>query len=138
MNCQGCGASYDSSFKFCPHCGRARQEPPTVRVVVEEPKYEYCTIREVRDGGANGAGYWVQLVAGLYPDSTDIYHYEAKGTGSNADTIYAASTQYRYRMGSKKYREEERAAWREITGALEADGWQRTEHSEAEYRRRAR
>jgi hypothetical protein len=57
--------------------------------VVEEPKYEYCTIREVRDGGANGAGYWVQLVAGLYPDSTDIYHYEAKGTGSNADTICA-------------------------------------------------
>jgi hypothetical protein len=23
MVCQGCGASYDSTFKFCPYCGHA-------------------------------------------------------------------------------------------------------------------
>jgi hypothetical protein len=25
--CQGCGASYDDTYKFCPHCGRAKPEP---------------------------------------------------------------------------------------------------------------
>ncbi len=25
--CQGCGASYDDNFKFCPHCGRAKPAP---------------------------------------------------------------------------------------------------------------
>jgi predicted nucleic acid-binding Zn-ribbon protein len=24
--CEGCGASYEDSYKFCPHCGRAKPE----------------------------------------------------------------------------------------------------------------
>ena len=30
--CQGCGASYDDNFKFCPHCGRAKPEPEMVNL----------------------------------------------------------------------------------------------------------
>ena len=32
--CQGCGASYDDTFKFCPHCGRAKPEAINVNVRV--------------------------------------------------------------------------------------------------------
>jgi len=31
--CNGCGASYDDSFQFCPHCGRSRPEPQ--KIIVE-------------------------------------------------------------------------------------------------------
>jgi uncharacterized protein YjbI with pentapeptide repeats len=31
--CDGCGASYENSFKFCPHCGRAKTEPQ--KIIVE-------------------------------------------------------------------------------------------------------
>ena len=38
MICPGCGASYDSEFKFCPQCARASQEP-------EEPRSALCCSR---------------------------------------------------------------------------------------------
>lgn len=30
--CQGCGASYDDTFQFCPHCGRAKPEPQSINL----------------------------------------------------------------------------------------------------------
>jgi hypothetical protein len=44
MVCQGCGASYDSTFKFCPYCGRAKPEPEVIHLKVEDVQYEVCEI----------------------------------------------------------------------------------------------
>ena len=33
--CKGCGSSYDGSFKFCPHCGRAKPEPEVLKINVQ-------------------------------------------------------------------------------------------------------
>ena len=33
--CQGCGASYDDNYKFCPHCGRAKPEPQAINLNVQ-------------------------------------------------------------------------------------------------------
>lgn len=33
--CDGCGSSYDDSFSFCPHCGRAKPKPATLHVIIE-------------------------------------------------------------------------------------------------------
>ena len=33
--CQGCGASYDDNYKFCPHCGRAKPEPEAINFNVQ-------------------------------------------------------------------------------------------------------
>jgi hypothetical protein len=33
--CKGCGSSYDGSFKFCPHCGRAKPEPEELKIKVQ-------------------------------------------------------------------------------------------------------
>lgn len=30
--CNGCGASYDSNYKFCPYCGREKPVPPKVEI----------------------------------------------------------------------------------------------------------
>ena len=38
MLCPGCGASYDTEFKFCPQCARASPEP-------EEPRSGLCCSR---------------------------------------------------------------------------------------------
>lgn len=51
MVCPGCGASYESEFRFCPFCGRAKPEPDTLRIRVEEASYEICTIEVVEHGG---------------------------------------------------------------------------------------
>jgi hypothetical protein len=32
--CEGCGSSYDDSYKFCPQCGRAKPEVPKIQVDV--------------------------------------------------------------------------------------------------------
>jgi hypothetical protein len=43
--CDGCGGSYDDQFKFCPHCGRAKSEPPTVNInVTLDDIWETCEI----------------------------------------------------------------------------------------------
>ena len=39
--CQGCGASYDDTFKFCPHCGRARPEPQAINLNVQVAPVRY-------------------------------------------------------------------------------------------------
>jgi hypothetical protein len=33
--CEGCGASYEDTYKFCPHCGRAKPEPLKVNIEVD-------------------------------------------------------------------------------------------------------
>lgn len=39
--CQGCGASYDDNFKFCPHCGRAKPEPQAINLNVQVAPVRY-------------------------------------------------------------------------------------------------
>jgi hypothetical protein len=39
--CQGCGASYDDNFKFCPHCGRAKPEPRSINLNVQVAPVRY-------------------------------------------------------------------------------------------------
>lgn len=34
--CPGCGASYEVTYQFCPHCGRAKPAPQQVNVTYEE------------------------------------------------------------------------------------------------------
>ena len=34
--CPGCGASYEDTYQFCPHCGRAKPAPQQVNVTYEE------------------------------------------------------------------------------------------------------
>ncbi len=45
--CQGCGASYDDAFKFCPHCGRAKPEPELINlnVRVALARYEEAVLK---------------------------------------------------------------------------------------------
>jgi len=39
--CQGCGASYDDNYKFCPHCGRAKPEPQAINLNVQVAPVRY-------------------------------------------------------------------------------------------------
>lgn len=39
--CRGCGASYDDTYKFCPHCGRAKPEPQAVNLNVQVAPVRY-------------------------------------------------------------------------------------------------
>jgi hypothetical protein len=39
--CQGCGASYDDNFKFCPHCGRAKPQPESINLNVQVAPVRY-------------------------------------------------------------------------------------------------
>ena len=34
--CEGCGYSYDDSFKFCPQCGRVKPEPKDIKVMLSD------------------------------------------------------------------------------------------------------
>ena len=45
--CTGCGASYDESFKFRPHCGRAKPEPEFINlnVRVAPARYEEAVLK---------------------------------------------------------------------------------------------
>jgi hypothetical protein len=45
--CQGCSASYDDTFKFCPHCGRAKTEPESINlnVRVAPVRYEEAVLK---------------------------------------------------------------------------------------------
>lgn len=45
--CQGCGASFDDTYKFCPHCGRARPEPQAIdlNVQVAPVRYEEAVLK---------------------------------------------------------------------------------------------
>ena len=39
--CSACGASYDDTFKFCPHCGRAKPEPEWINLNVQVAPVRY-------------------------------------------------------------------------------------------------
>lgn len=45
--CAACGASYDDTFKFCPHCGRAKPEPESINlnVRVAPVRYEEAVLK---------------------------------------------------------------------------------------------
>ena len=58
MQCLGCGASYESSYKFCPFCGRVAPEPDVLRVRMETPTFEYC---EISPQPTDPSGFWEWL-----------------------------------------------------------------------------
>ncbi|MFZ2362246.1 MAG: hypothetical protein WA040_23095 [Anaerolineae bacterium] len=39
--CQGCGASFDDAYKFCPQCGRAKPEPQAINLNVQVAPVRY-------------------------------------------------------------------------------------------------
>lgn len=45
--CAACGACYDDTFKFCPHCGRAKPEPESINlnVRVAPVRYEEAVLK---------------------------------------------------------------------------------------------
>jgi len=34
--CEGCGASYEDNFQFCPHCGRAKPKPVEIKMNIQD------------------------------------------------------------------------------------------------------
>jgi uncharacterized protein YjbI with pentapeptide repeats len=61
--CDGCGASYDNSFKFCPHCGRVKPEPTKIiieHVIQESDRLSRKDVIAILSG--NGA-YKLKLVS---------------------------------------------------------------------------
>lgn len=53
--CEGCGASYEENFKFCPHCGRGRPESPKIiiehRTIDDERMNRKDVLKIVNSGG---------------------------------------------------------------------------------------
>lgn len=45
--CEGCGSSFEDTFKFCPFCGRAKPEPKKINIEVDitrKPARDDCPI----------------------------------------------------------------------------------------------
>lgn len=45
--CEGCAASYDDSYKFCPFCGRVKPAPQKINIeiaVTQKPAHDDCPI----------------------------------------------------------------------------------------------
>jgi hypothetical protein len=130
VKCSSCGANYDDKFAFCPYCGTAKPQPPTVRVLVEEPKYEYCQVD------------WIVLKQGGFFSVCADSVYEARGTGANASKVYARSRVYRTHpndfKGARHLEEMElsQAVRIELIGELERQGWQEHDPEKYIYRRR--
>lgn len=58
--CQGCGASYENSFSFCPHCGRAKAEPQ--KIIVEHVASDRITRKDVIAMLSGNAKYRLEVV----------------------------------------------------------------------------
>lgn len=103
--CQGCGASYDDNFKFCPHRDRAKSEPQAINLNVQvvPVRYEEAVLKievvgttelteppfDRRPGGlmkllGEGGRNWTQittfrlLVEAHHPDSGQYIAYQSK------------------------------------------------------------
>ena len=130
MKCSSCGANYDDKFAFCPYCGTAKPQAPTVRVLVEEPQYEYCQLREL-----------IVKTVGFF----NMYHVkalEATGTGGNASHIYGRSRGYvRHtdHTNTARWNKEHEAyleARSEFICELERQGWREHDLTHQIFRRR--
>ncbi len=87
--CEGCGAAYDDQFQFCPHCGRAKPQPPTVRVEVQEARpRNACPICDRNDQ--------VRKVTAIY--AADTAHSKTSGSAVTTGSS-SGSGEYRNRDG---------------------------------------
>ncbi|NSW54248.1 MAG: hypothetical protein HPY85_17230 [Anaerolineae bacterium] len=80
--CDGCGFSYDDSFKFCPQCGRATPEPPRMKLEVEvkAPAHDFdCPLCGHADA--------VQKVSAIVGGSTSIS--QGSSTSSGSSSVYS-------------------------------------------------
>lgn len=63
--CQGCGSSYEDTFQFCPHCGRAKPEPQKISIEVDIARKT-----AVDDCPLCGDGSQVQKVSAIVASGT--------------------------------------------------------------------
>lgn len=80
--CDGCGFSFNDTFKFCPQCGRAKPEAPSVKLEVEVKSRAHdfdCPL--CRDASA------VQKVSAIVGGSTSISQGSSSSSGSSS--VYA-------------------------------------------------
>lgn len=92
MQCLGCGASYESSYRFCPFCGRAAPEPDVLRVRMETPTYEYCEISP-QPTDPSGFGEWFNaLVNVFFGFGVTKFTFAALAVGPNGRYIAGQST----------------------------------------------
>lgn len=72
--CSGCGVSFEESFQFCPHCGRAKPKPQEIHVVShEEIPANACPICRKNDQ--------VEKISAIY--SRDTHQISGSTTSTN-------------------------------------------------------
>jgi transcription elongation factor Elf1 len=75
--CEGCGSSYEDTFNFCPHCGRSKPEPETIKVAVE-----VSSKRSIYDCPLCGDAASVQKVSAIVDAGTSEGSGSASTSGS--------------------------------------------------------
>ena len=84
-SCEGCGSSFEDTFKFCPFCGRAKPEPKKINIEVDITRKPACDDCPICGDGAN-----VQKVSAIVAAGTS----EANGSSTtigNARIVNASS-----------------------------------------------
>ena len=76
--CEGCGASYEDGYKFCPHCGRAKPEPQKIIVEHHVVGDERLTRKDVLKLINTGGTYSWEYVDGK--KSKPIFRANLSGT----------------------------------------------------------
>lgn len=72
--CSGCGASFEDTFQFCPHCGRSRPKPQEIHLVTrEEIPPNACPICRKNDR--------VEKISAIY--SRDTHQISGSTTSTN-------------------------------------------------------
>lgn len=83
--CEGCGSSFEDTFKFCPFCGRAKPEPKKINIEVDITRKPACDDCPICGDGAN-----VQKVSAIVAAGTS----EANGSSTtigNAKIVNSSS-----------------------------------------------
>ena len=81
--CQGCNASYDESFAFCPYCGSAKPETPKIKLEVDLPRKQTPEDCPKCDNDLH-----TQIVSSIYASgtTTGIGYTEGSGTSNYYQT----------------------------------------------------
>jgi len=133
--CNGCGASYEDNFNFCPFCGKAKPVPSTITVKVEsdtESVWEMCEIfTDVVEKGRTGLfsgtndtlKWWARAVGptGVY-NARESKVFKADGLGHvpNVDRFRGHNLGKEFEDRSK-FAEEEFYC---LVARLIEDGWE--------------
>jgi hypothetical protein len=114
--CKGCGGSYDSKFKFCPYCGRAKPESESLRIdinISSQDKWETCKIYKthLEDGGVFSK-----------------YQFWAEAIGITGKYLAGESSQFLYYFKNAAYQKEGYSgatlAHTFLVNQLVSDGWE--------------